>query len=260
MTNHSLELKDVVKAFGPTVAVDGLSLTVPEASVFALLGPNGAGKTTTIEMCEGFQKPTSGTIRVLGLDPVHNTDALRRRIGIMLQGGGAYPGIKVKEMLQLVASFSRNPMDVDWLIELVGLQRHQRTSYRRLSGGQQQRLSLACALIGRPELVFLDEPTAGLDAQSRRAVWQLIRSMRRDGVTVVLTTHLMDEAEALADQVMIIDRGRTVAQGTPAELTARAEHGSITIETNADLDAALVDAALAPFHATLTMNQHRNVK
>lgn len=255
MTNHSLELKDVVKAFGPTVAVDGLSLTVPEASVFALLGPNGAGKTTTIEMCEGFQKPTSGTIRVLGLDPVHNTDALRRRIGIMLQGGGAYPGIKVKEMLQLVASFSRNPMDVDWLIELVGLQRHQRTSYRRLSGGQQQRLSLACALIGRPELVFLDEPTAGLDAQSRRAVWQLIRSMRRDGVTVVLTTHLMDEAEALADQVMIIDRGRTVAQGTPAELTARAEHGSITIETNADLDAALVDAALAPFHATLTVNR-----
>ncbi|MDO5077462.1 ABC transporter ATP-binding protein [Corynebacterium sp.] len=255
MTYHSLELQDVVKTFGPTTAVNGLSLTVPEASVFALLGPNGAGKTTTIEMCEGFQKPTSGSIRVLGLDPVTQTDELRRRVGIMLQGGGAYPGIRVREMLQLVASFSRNPLDVDWLLDLVGLQRHERTSYRRLSGGQQQRLSLACALVGRPELVFLDEPTAGLDAQSRLTVWDLIRSLRRDGVTVVLTTHLMDEAEALADRVMIIDRGVTVAQGTTAELTARAERTSISIETNAELDTALIDAALAPFGATITANR-----
>lgn len=251
MTNHSLELIDVVKTFGPNVAVDSLSLRVPQASVFALLGPNGAGKTTTIEMCEGFQKPNSGVIRVLGLDPIRDPVAVRRRIGIMLQGGGAYPGIRVREMLQLVASYSNNPMDIDWLLDLVGLQRHLRTSYRRLSGGQQQRLSLACALVGRPELVFLDEPTAGLDAQSRLAVWELIRCLRRDGVTVVLTTHVMDEAEALADQVMIIDKGKTVACGTPTELTSQVGRSSIMIETTSDFDIALVDAALAPFDVTL---------
>ncbi len=241
----------MVKTFGPNVAVDSLSLRVPQASVFALLGPNGAGKTTTIEMCEGFQKPNSGVIRVLGLDPIRDPVAVRRRIGIMLQGGGAYPGIRVREMLQLVASYSNNPMDIDWLLDLVGLQRHLRTSYRRLSGGQQQRLSLACALVGRPELVFLDEPTAGLDAQSRLAVWELIRCLRRDGVTVVLTTHVMDEAEALADQVMIIDKGKTVACGTPMELTSQVGRSSIMIETTSDFDIALVEAALAPFGVTL---------
>lgn len=251
MTNPSLSLVDVVKTFGQNTAVDRISLQVPPASVFALLGPNGAGKTTTIEMCEGFQKPTSGAIRVLGLDPTQNPVEVRRRIGIMLQGGGAYPGIRVREMLELVASYSDHPMDVDWLLDLVGLQRHLRTSYRRLSGGQQQRLSLACALVGRPELIFLDEPTAGLDAQSRLTVWDLIRSMRRDGVTVVLTTHVMDEAEALADHVMIIDQGRTVAHGTPEELTSRVGRASITVETNSELDLACVDAALAPFDTTV---------
>lgn len=217
----ALELRDVVKRFGDFTAVDGLSLSLPPASVLALLGPNGAGKTTTIEMCEGFSKPTSGQIRVLGLDPSTQANEVRRRIGIMLQGGGAYPGIRVAEMLHLVASYSANPLDEQWLLDTVGLSAHAKTSFRRLSGGQQQRLSLACALVGRPELVFLDEPTAGMDAQSRLAVWELMSRLREDGVTIVLTTHLMDEAEALADHVVIIDQGRVVAQGTPAQLRAQ---------------------------------------
>lgn len=216
----ALLLRSVSKSYGDVKAVSNLSLSLERGRVLALLGPNGAGKTTTVEMCEGFIKPDGGEIRILGLDPVTQTTELRSRIGIMLQGGGAYPGVRVGEMLNLVASYSANPLDVDWLLEVVGLQRHRKTNYRRLSGGQQQRLSLACALVGRPELIFLDEPTAGLDAQSRLAVWDLVSSLRRDGVTVVLTTHLMDEAESLADDVAIIDRGRVVAAGPTEEITS----------------------------------------
>lgn len=216
----ALRLENVTKKFDDVEAVSDLSLSLDRGRVLALLGPNGAGKTTTVEMCEGFIKPDEGRIRILDLDPVTQTTALRSRIGIMLQGGGAYPGVRVGEMLNLVASYSANPLDTDWLLEVVGLERHRKTNYRRLSGGQQQRLSLACALVGRPELVFLDEPTAGLDAQSRLAVWDLISSLRRDGVTVVLTTHLMDEAESLADDVAIIDRGHLVVAGTTEEITS----------------------------------------
>nr|WP_120492503.1 ABC transporter ATP-binding protein [Corynebacterium lactis] len=219
----ALLLDNVSKSYGSVQAVSDLSLTLERGRVLALLGPNGAGKTTTVEMCEGFIKPDAGDIRILGLDPATQTTELRSRIGIMLQGGGAYPGVRVGEMLNLVASYSANPLDVDWLLEVVGLQRHRKTNYRRLSGGQQQRLSLACALVGRPELIFLDEPTAGLDAQSRLAVWDLVSSLRRDGVTVVLTTHLMDEAESLADDVAIIDRGRVVAAGPTEEITSASD-------------------------------------
>lgn len=232
----ALRLTGVTKRFGDVTAVDGLDLTLARGRVLALLGPNGAGKTTTVEMCEGFVRPDGGEVRVLGLDPMDDTDELRSRIGIMLQGGGAYPGVRVGEMLELVASYSANPLDVDWLLEVVGLSRHRRTSYRRLSGGQQQRLSLACALVGRPELVFLDEPTAGLDAQSRLAVWDLVSSLRRDGVTVVLTTHLMDEAEALADDVLIIDRGRAVASGTTADITAGTSTQAAVLEVDHAID------------------------
>ena len=216
----ALAVSGLVKRFGTTVAVDRLDLTLRTGTVLALLGPNGAGKTTTVEICEGFQRPDAGTVRVLGLDPARDGARLRPRIGVMPQGGGAYPGVRAGEMLRLVAACAAHPLDVDWLLDVLGLTGALRTPYKRLSGGQQQRLSLACAVVGRPELVFLDEPTAGLDPQARRLVWELVGALRTDGVGVLLTTHLMDEAETLADHVVIVDRGRAVATGTPAELTA----------------------------------------
>ena len=246
----ALELSNVVKSFGDKRAVDGLSFRVERGEMLCLLGPNGAGKTTTIEMCEGFKKPTSGSIRVLGLNPSTDPDAVRERIGIMLQGGGSYSGIRVREMLQLSAKYSANPLDPDWLIEQLGLKGVEKNTYRRLSGGQQQRLSLALAIIGRPELVFLDEPTAGLDAQSRLAVWDLIRALRNDGVTTVLTTHLMDEAEALADHVVIVDHGHMVAQGTTAELMESTGSPLITFETATEVDLNALNAAGLPTEAT----------
>ena len=242
----ALVVSELTKKFPGKLAVDGLSFSVNRSDIACLLGPNGAGKTTTIEMCEGFTAPTSGSVRILGLDPAREPDRVRSRIGIMLQGGGAYAGIRVKEMLDLAASYSANPLSPDWLLDILGLQGVARTTYRRLSGGQQQRLSLALALIGRPELVFLDEPTAGMDAQSRIAVWDLVRALKADGVTVVLTTHLMDEAEALADQVIIIDHGRKVAEGTPGELMAASTSHGIRMLTDAALDTAALTAAGLP--------------
>ncbi|GAB2683481.1 ABC transporter ATP-binding protein [Saccharopolyspora gloriosae] len=216
----ALDVRGLTKRFGDTVAVAGLDLRMSRGSVLALLGPNGAGKTTTVEICEGFQRPDGGSVRVLGLDPATQGERLRPRIGVMPQGGGAYPGVRAAEMLDLVAACSADPIDPRWLLDTLGLGSAGRTPYKRLSGGQQQRLSLACALVGRPELVFLDEPTAGLDPQARHLVWDLVAALRRDGVGVLLTTHLMDEAEALADRVVVVDHGRAVADGTTAELTA----------------------------------------
>ncbi|GAB2509612.1 Daunorubicin/doxorubicin resistance ATP-binding protein DrrA [Corynebacterium atrinae] len=236
METPALELRDVVKTYGNTAAVNGLTFTARRGEVLALLGPNGAGKTTTIEMCEGFTSPTSGAIRVLGIDPTRHADEVRRHIGIMLQGGGSYSGIRVAEMLRLAAAYNDNPHDPEWLIDVLGLGGVRNTTYRRLSGGQQQRLSLALALIGRPELVFLDEPTAGLDTQSRLAVWELVSALRADGVTVILTTHLMDEAESLADHIVIIDRGCVVAEGSPAALTAGAGSSRVNFETDCPLN------------------------
>jgi ABC-2 type transport system ATP-binding protein len=200
--------------------VDGLDLRVQPATVLALLGPNGAGKTTTVEVCEGFLRPDAGTVRILGLDPIADSTALRPRVGVMPQGGGAYPGVRAAEMITLVAACAAQPLDVGWLLDVLGLTSVARVPYKRLSGGQQQRLALACALVGRPEVVFLDEPTAGMDPQARRLVWDIIGRLRADGVSVLFTTHLMEEAEALADQVVIMDHGRVVAQGSPAELTS----------------------------------------
>lgn len=246
MTQDALVVRDVVKRYGEKEAVAGLSFAAKRGELLALLGPNGAGKTTTIEMCEGFTRPTSGEIRVLGIDPVAHPQQVRDRIGIMLQGGGSYSGIKVREMLELTASYNANPHDPQWLIELLGLEGVANTSYRRLSGGQQQRLSLALAMIGRPELIFLDEPTAGMDAQSRHAVWDIVGAMKRDGTTVVLTTHLMDEAEALADDVVIIDHGQLVAQGSPAALTSHESFPVVSAHTAAPLDTQLLNDALSP--------------
>ena len=243
-SDAAVSVDGVVKRFGTTTAVDGLSFEVRRAEVVALLGPNGAGKTTTVEMCEGFSAPDAGTVRVLGLDPIADTDALRPRIGVMLQGGGAYPGSKAGEMLDLVASYSANPLDPQWLLNTLGLQDARRTPYRRLSGGQQQRLALACALVGRPEMVFLDEPTAGMDAQARHLVWELIDALRRDGVGVLLTTHMMDEAEQLADRLVIIDHGRVVAAGTPAEVTSAGAEGQLHFTAPPKLDLHLLTTAL----------------
>ena len=239
-----VELIDTRKTFGDTTAVAGLSLAMPRGSVFALLGPNGAGKTTTVEMCEGFIAPDAGTVRVLGLDPIREAAELKPRIGVMLQGGGAYPGARAGEMLRLVASYSANPHDPEWLLSTLGLSGSAGTPYRRLSGGQQQRLGLACAIVGRPELVFLDEPTAGLDAQSRHLVWELVEAMRRDGVSVLLTTHLMDEAEQLADHVAIIDNGALVALGSPLELTTQRSTGTLSFSGPTRIDTAALAAHL----------------
>ncbi|MCF3962021.1 ABC transporter ATP-binding protein [Streptomyces fuscigenes] len=214
----AVSIRGLVKRYGNKTAVDGLDLHVRAGTVTAVLGPNGAGKTTTMETCEGYRRPDEGTVRVLGLDPVADAARLRPRIGVMLQSGGVYSGARAGEMLRHMAKLHANPLDVDALIERLGLESCGRTTYRRLSGGQQQRLALALAVVGRPELVFLDEPTAGLDPQARHATWQLIRELRADGVTVVLSTHFMDEAESLSDDVVIVDAGRVVAQGDPETL------------------------------------------
>lgn len=215
--------------YGGTVAVDGLSLEVARGSVTAVLGPNGAGKTTTLETCEGYRKPQAGTVRVLGLDPQAQRRELLPRIGVMLQDGGAWSGVRAVEMLEHVAALHAHPLDVPMLVERLGLGPCGRTPYRRLSGGQHQRLGLAMAIVGRPELVFVDEPTAGMDPQSRRATWALLEEMRADGVTIVLTTHYMEEAEQLADTVHVIDHGRLIATGSPFELTRGTGHSTIRL-------------------------------
>src|SRR5690242_3499299 len=205
--------------YGDKLAVDALSLSVDRGTITAVLGPNGAGKTTTLETCEGYRAPQRGRVRVLGLDPVRDRRDLLPRIGVMLQGGGAWSGVRAMEMLRHVSRLHAHPLDVDALSERLGLGDCGRTPYRRLSGGQQQRLGLATAIVGRPEIVFVDEPTAGMDPAARRTTWELLQELRDAGVTVVLTTHYMDEAERLADRIHIIDRGRLIASGTPLELT-----------------------------------------
>jgi ABC-2 type transport system ATP-binding protein len=222
----------LVMAYGDKVAVDGLSLEVPRGSVTAVLGPNGAGKTTTLETCEGYRVPQRGTVRVLGLDPQRDRSELLPRIGVMLQSGGAWSGVRAVEMLEHMASLHAHPLDTGMLVDRLGLADCGRTPYRRLSGGQKQRLGLAIALVGRPELVFVDEPTAGMDPQARRTTWEMLEEVRADGVTVVLTTHHMDEAEHLADRIHIIDRGTLIASGTPAELTRGGRSATIRLVVN----------------------------
>ena len=234
MSVPALDVVGLVKRYGTRTAVDGLSLVARTGTVLALLGPNGAGKTSTIEVCEGFRRADGGTVQVLGLDP--RDPALRPRVGVMPQTGGTYPGLRAGEVLRLFASYSREPLDPADLLDRLGLGGVERTAVRRLSGGQAQRLSLAMAVVGRPELVFLDEPTAGLDPQARLATWDLIESLRRDGATVVLTTHLMDEAERLADDVVIVDAGRVVAAGTVQDLTRTGATGQLRWRARPGLD------------------------
>ena len=218
----AIEVVGLEKHYGAVRAVDDVTLHVDAGEVFGILGPNGAGKTTTVEILEGYRAPDRGTVRVLGLDPIADGAAVRPQIGVMLQEGGIAPGIRPLEALRLFAGFYDDADDPERLLELVGLADSRSTFVRRLSGGQRQRLSLALALVGRPRMLFLDEPTAGMDPHARAATWELIRSMRTDGVTVVMTTHGMDEAEQLCDRLAIVDRGQLVALGTPSELTSAA--------------------------------------
>jgi ABC-2 type transport system ATP-binding protein len=240
----AVEVVDLVMRYGAVTAVDGLNLTVEPGAITAILGPNGAGKTTTIETCEGFRAPQSGTVRVLGLDPIADSRALRPRVGVMLQSGGAWSGVRAHEMLRHMASLHAHPLDVDELIERLGMQAYGRTPFRRLSGGQQQRLSLAMAIVGRPELVFLDEPTAGLDPQARHATWDLIAELRDSGVTTVLTTHFMDEAETLSDHIHIVDAGRIIASGTVAELSESGAKNTVRFAARPGLDVESLMLAL----------------
>jgi ABC-2 type transport system ATP-binding protein len=240
----AVEITGLVKRYGRTTAVAGLSLWAEPAQVTAILGPNGAGKTTTIEICEGYRRPDEGAVRVLGLDPVRDAKALRPKVGVMLQSGGIPTAARPGEYLRVMASFHTSPIDPALLLDRLGLAGCARTPFRRLSGGQQQRLSLAAAVIGRPELVFLDEPTAGLDPQARHATWNLISGLREAGAAVILTTHYMEEAERLADRVVVLDHGRLVASGTPAELTGTAGQLRFRAEPGLDTDSLL--AALPP--------------
>jgi ABC-2 type transport system ATP-binding protein len=234
-----VELSGMVKRYGPTTAVDGLSLTAGRGEVTAILGPNGAGKTTTIEVCEGYRNADAGTVRVLGLDPARDAARLKPKVGVMLQAGGIPPAVPAGEYLRTLSRFHVKPHDTAWLLDIVGLTAHAKTPYKRLSGGQQQRLSLAAAVLGRPELVFLDEPTAGMDPQARHATWDLVTALKADGVAVILTTHFMEEAERLADHVIIIDHGRTVADGSPVALTGSAGQLRFRAEPGLDIDSLL---------------------
>jgi ABC-2 type transport system ATP-binding protein len=222
-TGLAVEITSLVKRYGRVTAVNGLSLRAGRAAVTAILGPNGAGKTTTIEICEGYRRPDDGQVRVLGLDPARDARELRPQVGVMLQSGGIPPAARPAEYLRVVAAFYAHPLDPAMLLD---------------------RLGLAAAVIGRPELVFLDEPTAGLDPQARLATWELIAGLRTAGAAVILTTHNMDEAQRLADQVAVVDHGRLVAEGSPADLTGTA--GQLRFRAEPGLDTDGLISALPP--------------
>jgi ABC-2 type transport system ATP-binding protein len=207
----ALSVEGLVIRYGQRTAVDGVSLRAAPGTVLALLGPNGAGKTSTVEALEGYRRPAAGTVRVLGLDPVADHAALVPRIGVMLQRGGVYPTMPAGEALRLFASYYDDPLPTDELLVRLDLRAVARTPWRRLSGGEQQRVSLALALVGRPEVAFLDEPSAGVDPHGRRTIQQVVRDLRDAGTTVLLTTHDLDEAERLADHVVIVVAGWVVA-------------------------------------------------
>ncbi|MGH2514007.1 MAG: ABC transporter ATP-binding protein, partial [Candidatus Limnocylindrales bacterium] len=211
----AIEVKGLRKVYDGRPVVNGLSFSVQAGTIYAILGPNGAGKTTTVEILEGYREADDGQVRVLGLDPARTGARLRGRVGLMLQGGGIYPQARPREILHLYARFFRDPLDPDMLLEQVGLGEVATTRYKVLSGGQKQRLGLALALLGRPELAILDEPTAGMDPAAKAATRELIGTLGAAGTTVLLTTHELADVELMAGRIAIIDRGRIVAQGTP---------------------------------------------
>lgn len=245
MTAHAIEVAGLVKRYGSRTAVDRLSFTADGAVVTALLGPNGAGKTTTVEICEGFRRADAGSVRVLGCDPQRDRRRLEPRVGAMLQSADGVPsGARAHEVLRLVAALHAHPIDPAALLDRLGLGEVAGTTYRNLSGGQRRRLSLAMAVVGRPEVVFLDEPTAGLDPQARHAAWDIVGELRDAGVAVVLTTHHMDEAERLADHIVIMDGGRAVASGSPTDLTSGGARHQLRFEARPGLAVEDLRAAL----------------
>ena len=242
----SVRIVGLTKRFGAHVAVNDLNLTVLPGEFFGFLGPNGAGKTTTVEILEGYRRPDGGSVRVLGLDPVRDAAALRPRIGLMLQSGGVYQYGRPRELVHLFAAFYRDPLDADTLLEQVGLAAVASRPYRTLSGGERQRVALALALVGRPELAILDEPTAGMDPAVRAQTRDLIRGLRTSGVTVLLTTHDLGDVETLADRVAIIAAGRLLAEGAPASLASTMDGDLVVRFTR-----PLTDAEAADLRATL---------
>jgi ABC-2 type transport system ATP-binding protein len=217
-----IEVNDLVKRYGSRVAVGGVSLAVEQGEIFGIVGPNGAGKTTTVECVEGLRRPDGGSVRVLGLDPWRDRGELRQRVGAQLQQANLPDAITVWEALELYASFYRSPRDPRALLEQLGLAEQRRTRFAKLSGGQRQRLNVALALAGNPEVAVLDELTTGLDPHARRDTWNMIEQINREGVTVILVSHFMEEVEALCGRVAVMDRGRVVALDTPAGLIERA--------------------------------------
>jgi ABC-2 type transport system ATP-binding protein len=234
----AIEVKDLVKSYEGAAVVDSVDLSVPVGTLCALLGPNGAGKTTLSECISGFRRPDRGRVRVLGHDPFTQRSQVTAALGVMLQEGGAYPSATPREMLELYARFHRDSSDPGQLLEFVGLADRADTRYRRLSGGQKQRLNLALALVGRPRVLVLDEPTAAMDPAGRSLTWDLLRSLGNEGVGVLFTTHDLREAERLADRVLVIDRGQIVADDTPSRLVAALHDERVLVTTPVAIDAA----------------------
>ena len=237
----AVEIAHLRKTYGPVTAVDDVSFSVAEGEIFGILGPNGAGKTTTVECAIGLRSPDSGTIRLLGLDPHADRDEIHEIVGVQLQASALPAKLRVGEILDMYRSFYRDPADISELIEVLGLAGKRADYYRSLSGGQRQRLSVALALIGRPRIAVLDEMTTGLDPQARRDAWELIEGGRGRGVTILLVTHFMEEAERLCDRVALIDNGRVVALDAPASLAARARDAkSVRFRPSAPFDDRLL--------------------
>jgi ABC-2 type transport system ATP-binding protein len=215
----AISVRELRKSYGAHEALRGISFDIREGEVFGLLGPNGAGKTTTVEILEGYRRRDGGEVEVLGYDPARAEGAFRERIGVVLQQSQLWPTLTVAETHRMFAGYYERPRDVDEVVRLVGLEEKRDARVKTLSGGQKRRLDLGVALVGDPDLVFLDEPTTGFDPRARRAAWEMIRSLRSLGKTILLTTHYLDEAEQLADRVAVLREGRIISEGTPAELT-----------------------------------------